>query len=124
MPDNLPAREPPNDVATSIQAELEASTKSRKRRIAHKFLMAAIGSIPWVGGFLAAAASITTDESSAKAEGLRTQWLEEHQGKLENLQDTLEQVQERFDNIGPGIDERIQSPEYLSLVRQAFRTWD
>jgi hypothetical protein len=28
------------------------------------------------------------------------------------------------DSVGSDIDERIQSPEYLQLVRRAFRVWD
>jgi len=27
-------------------------------------------------------------------------------------------------NLGPSIEERVDSPEYLTLVRQAFRAWD
>jgi hypothetical protein len=30
----------------------------------------------------------------------------------------------RFISIGSDIEERIQSPEYLALVRQSFRNWD
>jgi hypothetical protein len=86
--------------------------------------MAAIGSVPWVGGFLAAAASIPGDEAEAQKDHLRSQWLDEHQTKLGNLRATLDEVSDRFEKLGPAIEERVQSPEYLSLVRQAFRAWD
>jgi len=36
----------------------------------------------------------------------------------------LRSVVERFESLGSQIDERIQSEEYLALVRRAFRTWD
>lgn len=55
---------------------------------------------------------------------IRTQWLEEHQVKLGQLHETLSDVSDRFEKLGPEIEERVESPEYLSLVRQAFRAWD
>lgn len=112
------------DPVPAIRAELEKSHGTRKRRIAGKFLMAALGSIPWIGGFLATAAAIPSDEGDVKADGLREQWLQEHHRKLGELQDTLETVDDRFEKLGPDIEERIQSPEYISLVRQSFRAWD
>jgi len=86
--------------------------------------MAAIGSVPWVGGFLAAAASIPGDEGAGRADDLRTKWLEEHERKLKGLEATLRAIDDRMSNLGPGIEERIESPQYLMLVREAFRAWD
>lgn len=86
--------------------------------------MAALGAIPWVGGFIAAAAEIPGDEAALKRDHLRTQWLEEHQKKINELRQTLEDIYSRFQSLGLEIEERIQSEEYLALVRQAFRTWD
>jgi hypothetical protein len=114
---------PGTDLA-SVRADLVRPKSERWRRIVEKFVMAAIGSIPWVGGFLAAAAAIPGDEADVRANELRNAWLEEHHRKLGQLTGTLNEVSERFENLGPTIEERIQAPEYLSLVRQAFRTWD
>lgn len=108
----------------ALRAELIQDGGSRWRRVLEKFVMAAIGSIPWVGGFLAAAASVPGDEAEVRKDHLRTQWLDEHQRKLDELRGTLDDVSERFEKLGPAIEERVQSPEYLALVRQAFRTWD
>ena len=55
---------------------------------------------------------------------LQTQWLEEHHEKLENLQDTLVEVDTRFSSLGESITDRIESDEYLGIVRKAFRVWD
>ena len=123
MSDDLPVPSQKTDVE-AIRVELTNSGSSRGRRIFEKFLMAAIGSIPWVGGFLSAAASIPGDEGAVRTDTLQGQWLEEHQRKIEQLEATLNEVSDRFEKLGPAIDDRVQSPEYLSLVRQAFRTWD
>jgi hypothetical protein len=37
---------------------------------------------------------------------------------------SLAEITRRFESLGSEIDERIESDEYLALVRRAFRTWD
>jgi hypothetical protein len=118
---------PPNQemaIVEALRAELAKSEPSRKRRVIEKFILAALGSIPWVGGFLSAAASYKAEEGSIKQDSLQTQWLEEHHEKILKLKSTLEEIQRRFDSLGEGIEARIQSEEYLKLVRKAFRAWD
>jgi hypothetical protein len=107
-----------------IRAEIAKTSVSTRRRAMEKFALAALGSIPWVGGFISAAASLRTDERSIKKDSLQTQWLEEHTKKMERLGIALDGVARRFESLGDQIDERIQSEDYLALVRQAFATWD
>jgi hypothetical protein len=107
-----------------IQTDLEKGRTSKRKRIAKKFLMAALGSIPWVGPLIAAGLEIKGDEAAVEGDDLRTQWLAEHQRKLNSLAQTIGTIEERFDSLGAAIDERVESEEYLALVRQAFRAWD
>jgi hypothetical protein len=107
-----------------IKGALAKTSLSRRRRVVEKFILAALGSIPWVGGFISAAASLKTEQRSIDKDNLQTRWLEEHAKKMIQLSETLSDVATRFDAIGETIDERIQSEEYLSLVRDAFRAWD
>ncbi len=44
--------------------------------------------------------------------------------KLNDLGATLADVEQRFETLGPVIEERIQSEDYLGIVRKAFRAWD
>jgi hypothetical protein len=111
-------------VVERLSAELAKTRPTRKRRIIEKFCLAALGSIPWIGGFLSAAASYKAEENNLKENSLQTQWLEEHQTKIIALHETLNEIERRFDALGSAIDERIQSEEYLGLVRKAFRVWD
>lgn len=87
-------------------------------------MLAVLGSIPWVGGFLSAAASYKAEEGTVRQDSLQTQWLEEHHSKLLALKETLLEIERRFEALGAAIDERIQSEEYLAIVRKAFRAWD
>ena len=113
-----------NAIIAHLRSELSKSEPSRRKRIIEKFILAALGSIPWIGGFLSAAAEFKAEEGGIKQDSLQTQWLEEHHGKITELKETLEEIHKRFETIGPSIDARIQSEEYLGLVRKAFRAWD
>ena len=107
-----------------IRGELAKVSPSKRRRIFEKFALAALGSIPWVGGFISAAISLKTEEGGIQQDNLQTQWLEEHTRKMQRLVTSLDEIGERFESLGEKIDERIQSKEYLELVSKAFRTWD
>lgn len=107
-----------------VRTELAKASSSDRRILIEKFVLAALGSIPWVGGFLSAAASFEMEGRTRRSNALHTQWLEEHARKLANLRLTLESIVNRFQNLGAVVDERIQTEEYLSLVRRAFQVWD
>jgi hypothetical protein len=89
-----------------------------------RFIMAALGSIPWVGSFISAAASFSAETEQGKTNEYQKLWLDEHQEKIKELARTLDDIIDRLDNFGEEFQTRIQSPEYLSLVREAFRSWD
>jgi hypothetical protein len=57
-------KETPIDIAT-IKNALDQANPSTRREIFEKFALAAMGSIPWVGGFLSAAASFATKTDGA-----------------------------------------------------------
>jgi hypothetical protein len=111
-------------IVERLRSELAKTEPSRRRRLIEKFVLAALGSIPWIGGFLSAAADYNVEESSLRADSLQTQWLEEHQAKIVALRETLGEIERRFEALGPAIEQRIQSEDYLGLVRKAFRAWD
>ena len=113
-----------DDQIAEIRGELEKLNPDLKKRALEKFALAALGSIPWVGGFISAAVNLKTEEGSLKLDSLQTKWLEEHEIKMRRLNGTLTEIGRRFDAIGPAIEGRIKSEEYLDVVRKAFRAWD
>jgi len=106
------------------QDALIAKLSGGKRSKYVRFVVAALGSIPWVGGFIAASASLSAEREQQSINDLQRLWLEEHRGKIEQLNATLADVFIRLENFGDEVSERIESPEYLALVRRAFRSWD
>lgn len=106
------------------RSEIAKTTQSTKRRAFEKFALAALGSIPWVGGFISAAISLKTEKGSIHQNNIQTQWLDEHERKMERLGDTINDIGQRFENLGEQVEDRIQSESYLDVVRKAFRSWD
>lgn len=103
---------------------MEKAEPSKRSRVLEKFFLAALSAIPWVGGVLSAAEAYRTDEGSFRLNKLQTRWLEEHQRKILALAATLQEIGHRLSDLGTEIEERIQSEEFLALVRKAFRVWD
>lgn len=123
--------EPKDPVPDTQDALIEPSQASLLGKLGgakwHKytrFIMAALGSIPWVGGLIAATASFSAEKEQEKISDLQKLWLEEHQEKVRELGRTLNDIFGRLENLGPEIEERIESPEYLALVKKTFRSWD
>ncbi len=112
------------DKVELIHDEITKVTPSGRKRLFEKFVLAVLGSIPWVGGFISTMATMKTESGDVYADEMRTQWLDEHQKKIRLLANTIKEISERFDKLGVEIQDRIQNEEYLNLVRRAFRTWD
>jgi hypothetical protein len=94
-----------------------------KRKYA-RFIVAALSSIPWIGGLIGASASFSAEIEQGKVNELHRLWLAEHQQKARELVGTLTDIFARLENFGEEIRERIESPEYLNLVKKCFRSWD
>jgi hypothetical protein len=112
------------ELLESTQEVLVQRLSGGKNRKYVRFLVAALGSIPWIGGFIAASASLEAEREQQGINDLQQIWLQEHKGKIAELRDALADIFSRLDNFGDQIQERIESPEYLALVRKTFRSWD
>ena len=111
-------------IISSINNELIKYSPSTQRRIIEKVILAALGSIPWVGAFFSTMATLKTEEGSMKTDYLQSKWLQEHENKLRELLVTLSEIDNRFNSIGDEIEERVTSEDYLKLVRKSFKVWD
>lgn len=89
-----------------------------------QFVIAALSSLPWVGGVIGAAASLRAEQDRESVNELHRLWIEEHKEKVAELGATLGDIFGRLENFGDEVQERIESPEYLALVKRTFRAWD
>lgn len=86
--------------------------------------MAALGGIPWVGSILSAAATLAAENEQGRTNELLFLWVREHEVKLQELVVDIRKIFERLEIFGDQIQGRIESTEYLNLVRKTFRVWD
>ncbi|MDP1630206.1 MAG: hypothetical protein Q8L66_02160 [Caulobacter sp.] len=105
---------------TALSAKIDGRTSGKHARI----LLAALSGIPWVGSLLGAAGTISGELENEQLSELQKLWLKEHEAKLKRLGLTLASIIKRLEDFGEELQERIQSEEYLALVRSAFRSWD
>jgi hypothetical protein len=111
------------DEIERIKAELAKTVQTKRERIFMLIMGAVLGSIPWVGGFLSASLSFKASEGQVKNNQLYEQWFEEHETKMKELFATLATVIKRLDEFPEEINARLESEEYLTIVRKSFRIW-
>src|SRR4051812_31057438 len=109
---------------TEIFNRLVSLEPTRRQRVLKKLLGAALGAIPWVGGFFAAYLAFGDETVQLKTNQLGHQWLEEHRNKIEELAAALSKLTARLESFGEEVSDRIESEEYLQLIRKGFRIWD
>jgi len=97
--------------------------KGKKTRII-RFIGSALGSIPWVGGFFGASSDLHGEFEQGKINDLQKLWLEEHHRKIEELAIAIFKIVEKIESSKIDYKARIESEEYLSLVRKGFKEWD
>jgi hypothetical protein len=99
-------------------------TFASRRRRADRFILAALSSIPWVGGLLSASAALDAEKEQGLVNSLHREWLKEHKRRLGELASDLNDVVHRLDQLGPEAAVRLDQDSYLGLVRKGFAVWD
>lgn len=107
-----------------IQGQLSNITNSGNKKRISRFILSALSSIPWVGGFLGATAALHAEIEQSKLNEIQRLWLQEHQEKIEKLGMTIYGIISRLETFDSKVHERMESPEYQDLVKKGFRAWD
>lgn len=81
------------------------------------------GAIPLIGGAFAATTSAWSEHKQQSLNELLAAWLKLQEDEIREIGRTLGEVLLRIDLEDPHVEERVKSPEYLSLVRKSFRDW-
>jgi len=124
MTGNKPEPINEDNLPESIQAMLAKITDDDKRRSHARFILSALGSIPWIGGFLGAMAARDTEKEQGDINQLHQLWLQEHEEKIQKLGYAFFQILSQLEKFDKEVQERLESPHYLDLVRKGFRSWD
>lgn len=111
-------------VEKDIQEQLSDITNSGNKKRISRFIISALSSIPWVGGFLGASAALHAEFEQSKVNEIQRLWLQEHQEKIEKLGQTIYEIVSRLEKFDSTVHERMESSEYQDIVKKGFRVWD
>lgn len=89
-----------------------------------KVALSALGGIPIAGSILGATGTAWSEIENNKFQKLLKQWLLMQEEEINCIGQTLEDVMSRIDNSDEIIRERVESKEYLSLVKKCIHDWN
>jgi hypothetical protein len=114
----------PDDSQDAIAHVLAGDRRTKYGR----FVFAALGSIPWVGGAIAASSALHAENEQGRVNEMLARWMEEHREKTNLLGNAVEQIADRLDaaegEMAEEIERRLKDEDYLALVKRGFRAWD
>jgi hypothetical protein len=85
--------------------------------------LACLGAIPGVGGAIAGIAGSWSEREQADFNRIFSAWLKLQEDEIREIGMTIFEVMNRLDQNDDEIRKRIESPEYLKLVKKCFRDW-
>lgn len=86
-------------------------------------LLAILGLIPFTQGILSFAAGSWGEAEQDNVNKVIMEWLRLQKAEVEEISRTVFELMERLDLGDEETRKRVESPEYLRLMRRAFRNW-
>jgi len=81
------------------------------------------GAIPFGGGILSAIASNWSESEQEQVNQFFQYWIQMLKDEMREKEQTIIEIMARLDINDEEIKKRIQSPEYQSILKKAFREW-
>ncbi|MDB5388764.1 MAG: hypothetical protein JWM11_4410 [Planctomycetaceae bacterium] len=93
------------------------------KKLARAGMNVAGGAIPFVGGFLSAAANAWSEHDQERINSFFKHWLQMLADEMKEKERTIFEIAARLDVHDESTAKRMASPEYQSLLKKAFREW-
>jgi hypothetical protein len=100
----------------------EALSRGYGPRIA-RFALACLGGVPIAGGAFGGAAGAWSEAEQDHYNKVFASWLRLQEDELKEIGQTIAEILSRLNLNDENIQKRIESPEYLSLIKKCFRDW-
>ncbi len=88
-----------------------------------KYALSILSGAPFIGNIVGAGNSTWNEYQQEKFKKLLASWLKLQEDEIKEIGKTLMEVMERINTEDAEIQKRIESPEYLSLIKKCFRDW-
>jgi hypothetical protein len=88
-----------------------------------RFVLALLGGAPYVGGAFGGAAGAWSEAEQDHFNRVAASWLKLQEDEIREIGITIAEILSRIDLNDEETQKRIESPEYLSLIKKCFRDW-
>src|ERR1019366_3186155 len=112
-----------DDPTDQFRKQLEAALASGVGPKAARFALACLGAIPGIGGAIAGVGSAWSEQNQAEYNRIFSARLKLQEDEIKEIAMTIFEVMGRLDKNDEEVRKRIESPEYLKLVKKCFRDW-
>lgn len=112
-----------NEEKDKMKNELNDVLKSGVGPKTARFALALLSGIPGAGGVFSASAGAWSEAEQERYKKIFASWLKLQEDEIREIGMTLMEVMIRLDQTDEKIQERIQSTEYLKLIKKCFRDW-
>jgi hypothetical protein len=106
-----------------LSQEIEKALSSGNGPKIVRFALACLGGIPIAGGVFGGAAGAWSEAEQAHYNKIFSTWLRLQEDELLEIARTMAEILSRLNLNDENIRKRIESPEYLSLLKKCFRDW-
>ncbi|WP_052310076.1 hypothetical protein [Paenibacillus senegalensis] len=101
-----------------IKQELLQTVESGIGNSVARVVLSALGGIPAAGSLIGAAGVAWSEHDYRKFQKILLAWLQVQENEISEIGRTLAEVMLRVDQSDELVSMRVQSPEYLSLVKK------
>ncbi|MBV9762083.1 MAG: hypothetical protein JO340_16080 [Acidobacteriaceae bacterium] len=112
-----------NDAGEQFRKQLDEALGHGGGPKAARFALACLGAIPGIGGAIAGIAGSWSEQEQAEFNKIFAAWLKLQEDEIREIGLTIFEVMSRLDQNDEEIRKRVESPEYLRLVKKCFRDW-
>lgn len=116
-------KHPDNGGEPSIQIQMEQALTQNYGSLIARHTLSMLGGIPGVGGLMSGAASAWSEAEQDHFNRVAAAWLKLQQDEIREIGITVAEILSRLDLNDAEVQQRIESQEYLSLIKKAFRDW-
>lgn len=121
MSESLDGDKPDKD---QVRKELEDALSGGNGPKLARFALAVLsGAVPYVGGVIGAAGGAWSEKENERFQRILKTWLKLQEDEIKEIGQTLIEVMLRIDQQDEKVRERIESPEYLKILKKCFRDW-
>lgn len=111
-------------MAEKLKEDLDKLLNGGVAPAALRFALNVIGGlVPFAGGAISGVSSVWSEQEQQKINALIQAWLKLQEDEIKEIGQTMFEILARLDLNDENVAKRMESPEYLSLVKKAFRDW-